>query len=148
MSIVHTVLQNKKEFYSEWLGETIINLNDPSFIIPADYTYELLEVSKKYIARPDILSLDVYGDALYSDLICKINGISNPFELNEGMILVIPGPECIVDFMKTPTVQECEVSTSLQKPVPKTKNEKRKPNEAILGDKRFKIDKNEGVVIY
>jgi hypothetical protein len=97
--IQHTVLNNKKEIFSDWLQEKIINLNDPSFRIPEKYDYEILEVTEKYIALPDILCKDIYGDALYSDLICKLNGISNPFELNVGTLLVIPSPDYIMDFM-------------------------------------------------
>lgn len=50
-------------------------------------------VSKEYIARPDLISLAIYGTDNYADMICKANGISNPFELNEDMILFIPSQE-------------------------------------------------------
>lgn len=151
--ITHTVLKNKKEIQSDWLQEVIVNLNDPSFIIPESYDYEILEVTEKYIARPDLLSIDIYGDALYSDLICKLNGISNPFELNKGDILVIPSPDCIMNFMYKPDTIECdanneETNTGANKPVAKPKTAKRKANEAVIGDTRFKIDQTRGIVIY
>jgi hypothetical protein len=148
--IRHTVLNNKTEIYSDWLQETVINLNDSSFQIPDTYDFEILEVTERYIARPDLLSKDIYGDSIYSDLLCKLNGISNPFELNEGMIMVIPSPDCIMDFMKTPTNEECDsfVSNDINKPVSKQKNDKRKANESIISDSRFVIDRNKGVVIY
>jgi hypothetical protein len=148
--ILHTVLNNKKEIYSEWLQENIKNLMDPSFVIPDRYDYEILEVTERYIARPDLLSKDIYGDSLYSDLLCKLNGVSNPFELNAGMLFVIPSPDCIMDFMKTPTTTECDntFKNSMNTPVSKPKNTKRKANESVIGDTRFKIDKNRGIVIY
>lgn len=147
--LFHTVLNNKPEIHSDWLNEKVKNLCDPTFQIPPTYQYEILEVSEKYIARPDILSLDIYGDTIYTDLICKLNGISNPFELNKGMLLIIPSPDEIMNFMKTPDISECDVDTNnITKPVSKTKNEKRKANESIIGDTRFKIDKTRGVVIY
>lgn len=150
--IFHTVLNNKKQIYSDWLQETVINLGDSSFQIPDEYQYEILEVTEKYIARPDLLSKDIYGDSIYSDLLCKLNGISNPFELNEGMIMIIPSPDCIINFMKTPTTAECDNNTAASgmatKPVAKAKTEKRKANEAIVGNVRFKIDKDRGIVIY
>jgi hypothetical protein len=150
--ILHTVLNNKKEIYSDWLQDVIVNLNDPTFKIPATYNYEILEVTEKYIARPDLLSLDIYGDTLYSDLLCKINGISNPFELNVGMILVIPSPDNIMDFMKTPSISECDTTISDNNnsvvPIAKQKSAKRKANESVVGDSRFKIDKTKGIVIY
>lgn len=149
MSLFHTVLNNKKEIDSYWLGERILNLNDPSFQIPKRYDYEILQVTERYIARPDILSYDIYGDSIYSDLICKLNGISNPFELNKDMVLVIPSPDCIMDFMHTPTANECDdFNNANNVPIAKQKNEKRKANEAIVGDARFKIDKTKGIVIY
>ena len=49
-----------------------------------------LQVNEYYVARPDLISLAVYGDDRYADIICKLNGISNPFELNEKMVLFIP----------------------------------------------------------
>lgn len=150
--LYHTVLNNKPKIYSDWLGEEIKNLGDPSFQIPNSYEYEILEVTEKYIARPDILSYDIYGDTIYTDLLCKLNGISNPFELNKGMLLIIPSPDKIMDFMKTPNIEECDTNennTSISnKPIAKTKIEKRKANESIVGDSRFKIDKTKGIVIY
>lgn len=147
--IQHTVLNNKKTIFSDWLQDNVINLGDSSFRIPDKYAYEILEVTDRYIARPDILSYDIYGDSLYSDLLCKLNGISNPFEMNEGMILVIPSPDCIMDFMKTPSIEECDTNDDVNnKPIAKQKQQSRKANEAVVGDSRFKIDKTRGIVIY
>ena len=149
--IFHTVLNNKKPIFSDWLQDTVYNLGDSTFQIPATYQYEILEVTERYVARPDLLSYDIYGDTLYSDLLCKLNGISNPFELNTGMLLIIPSPDSIMSFMKTPTNAECDSNVNdsvANKPVAKARNEKRKANECIIGDSRFKIDKNRGVVIY
>ena len=50
----------------------------------------IVEVEEYYIARPDLISLAIYGDDKYADIICKINGISNPFELNKGTWLYAP----------------------------------------------------------
>ena len=63
--LFHTVLNNKKTIYSDWLQDTVYNLGDSTFQIPDEYQYEILEVSEKYIARPDILSKEIYGDTIY-----------------------------------------------------------------------------------
>ena len=144
--IFHTVLNNKNIIHSEWLDEDIYNLVDSSFIVPKLYSYEILEVTEKYIARPDLISKDIYGDTIYSDLLCKLNGISNPFELNKGMLLVIPSPNNIMEFMFKPSNSEEQELTN--KPVVKTKKDKRKANEAVVGDSRFKLDPTKGIVIY
>jgi hypothetical protein len=143
------LLINKSEIKSKVLNEKIVNLLDKTFRIPQEFSYNVVEITSDYIARMDLLSKQLYGDIRYQDVLCKLNGISNPFELNEGMILVIPSPENIMDFMKTPLNSECDgINDNKNKPVAKNKTEKRKPNEAIIGDARFKIDKERGVVIY
>lgn len=145
--LFHTVLNNKNTIKSNWLSDNIYDLAEQTFIIPKLYSYEVLEVDEKYIARPDLLSYDIYGDTLYGDILCKINGISNPFELNKGMLLIIPSPDNILDFV-TKDLSNDEVNKDLNKPITKTKKEKRKANEAVVGDTRFKIDSNRGIVIY
>ena len=144
--LFHTVLNNKNIIHSDWLNEDIYNLVDSSFIIPKSYSYEILEVTEKYIARPDLISKDIYGDTIYTDLLCKLNGISNPFELNKGMLLVIPSPDNIMDFMFKPdNTNELDLNN---KPIAKAKSDKRIANDEIVGDKRFKLDPNKGIVIY
>ena len=151
--LFHTVLNNKKTIKSEWLSDTIYNLADSTFKIPDLYSYEVIEVTEKYIARPDLLSIDIYGDSLYSDLLCKLNGISNPFELNKGMLLIIPSPDSIMDFMNNNITTNNDFidennSNVTSKPAAKAKKEKRKANEAVVGDTRFKIDPSKGIIIY
>ena len=41
-------------------------------------------------ARPDLVSVRVYGEDTYQDQICKMNGIPNPYALNVNDVLVIP----------------------------------------------------------
>ena len=52
-------------------------------------------VNEYYVARPDLISQAVYGTDKYADILCKINGISNPFELNENMLVFCP----TIDYM-------------------------------------------------
>lgn len=146
----YSVLNLKTEMQSDYLGETIYNMLDYTFTIPYNYSYNIFEVTKEYIARPDLISLDAYGDTMYADIICKLNGISNPFELNEGMKLIIPSPEDITNFIVEPSIKDRDENwcSSSQGTRSKTKNSKRQANEAIIGDTRFKIDKKNGIIIY
>jgi len=41
-------------------------------------------------ARPDLVSLRVYGEDTYQDQICKINGIPNAYSLDVNDVLFIP----------------------------------------------------------
>lgn len=148
----YSTLNFKSEYLSDYLQEPIYNLLDQSFIIPSTYAYNIYEVTEEYIARPDLISYDAYGDTMFADIICKLNGISNPFELNKGMKLIIPSPEYIMEFAIKPSEQDLDMNwgpnSSDSTGTIKTKQSKRQPNEAIVGDSRFKIDKNRGIIIY
>lgn len=151
--ILQTILNDKGIFKSDYLQEDMINLLDTTFEFPMEYTYNIFEVTDEYVARPDLISYDAYGDTMYSDIICKLNGISNPFELNSGMLLVIPDINSIDKFIRIPAAAEresvsCDKEENNKQPVAKQKNQKRKANEAVVGDKRFKIDPVAGIVIY
>ena len=113
-------------------------------------------VNKHYVARPDLLSLAVYGDDKYADILCKINGISNPFELNENDIIIIPNVETIIDMTTSANEQSvfCDddkreiidniSNTRLQKTV----YQERSSNEQLVGDRNYIIDNTHGIVIY
>lgn len=144
----NVLLQNKKEINSDYLGERIFNLADQTFQIPKNFQYQVIEVTADYIGRMDIISKQIYGTTSYSDILCKINGISNPFELNEGDRLIIPALDNISDFIYNETSAESDNEDNPDKPKAKAKIDKRKPNEAIVGNKRYKVDKANKVIIY
>lgn len=146
----YTTLNFKSQLKSDYLGEDIYNLLDRTFVVPQSYVYNVFEVTQDYIARPDLISYDAYGDTMYADIICKLNGISNPFELNEGMKLILPAPDSIDDFTVRPNDTENILANGLvgSGNITKQKNSKRKANEAIVGDSRFKIDKGSKIIIY
>lgn len=146
----YLTLNFKNNIESEYLGENIVNLLDNTFDIPKLYSYNVFEVTKEYIARPDLIAYDAYGDSMHADIICKLNGISNPFELNEGMKLVIPSPENIMDFSVYPSQKDKDSNwgQSNNNKGKKNKQSKRQPNESIIGDTRFKVDAASGIIIY
>ena len=146
----HSVLDLKNTINSEYLGEQIYNMLDYTFEIPYDYSYNILEITEEYIARPDLISYKAYGDTMFTDIICKLNGVSNPFELNEGMKLILPTPDDIHKFIVEPSINDRDENwgPNVQKTQAKTKYTKRQANEAIMGDTRFKIDKANGIIIY
>jgi len=137
-------------------NETFIDLMSDTYnkdIVPLGYP---LIVNEYYVGRPDLISLAMYGDDKYGDILCKINGISNPFELNEDDVLLIPSitylescikkhrtPSDFIEDEKTETIQKKDTNN-----YQKRKNETRSPNEQIIGDSNFIIDKSLGVVFY
>lgn len=142
-------IEIKPTIVSKYCDEEIVHLGADTFHIPYPVNFNRYIVDKNYIARPDLISKMMYGDERYGDIICKINGISNPFELNEGMRIIVPAVEDITKFLYRDTFDDSvESDVESSKPKPKAKKDKRKPNEAIIGDTRFKIDKTRRVIVY
>lgn len=144
------LLTNKNEIKSEVINEKLLNLLDKTFVIPTNFTYSILDVTDEYTARMDLVSKVFYGTEKYSDILCKLNGISNPFELNSGALLVIPDIDSIKFFYYKELPEELEPDSNKinERPIAKAKNEKRKPNEAVVGDKRYKVDSTRKVIVY
>ncbi len=115
-----------------------------------------LLINKYYVARPDLVALAVYGDDKYGDIICKINGISNPFELNENDIIYIPNLDFILKCTKEADSKNDFIDNSKENYLEiqndnnfqKRKNEKRSPNQQVTGDSNYVIDKSLGIVFY
>lgn len=148
MPLKHQTLVFKEKIKSEYLNEELYNLLDDTFAIPSEYEYNIFEVTEQYIARPDLISYDAYGTNIYTDVICKLNGISNPFELNTGALLILPTHEYISDFTHNVRDNDKKSNSDKDKPINKQKSQKRKANETIIGDHRFKINSVDGIVIY
>ena len=126
---------------------------DPSVEISGSF----LVVNKYYVARPDLIALAVYGDDRYADILCKVNGISNPFELNENDVIILPHVETLMDLTNMSPVESVFVDgknnnelvtgfmdTELQRDV----NSSRSPNEQTKGMTNIVIDKENGLILY
>ena len=103
----YQILDNKPSISIQ--GEVGIDLLHKSFDMDKEMSGDFLEVNEYYVARPDLISLAIYGDDKYGDIICKVNGISNPFELNEGMLIFIPSYETIINLLTKPNSNTTEV---------------------------------------
>ena len=58
--------------------------------------------------RPDLISKSTYNNSLYTEIILKYNGISNPFSINEGDIILVPDLNTAKEKLKTPSVSNAE----------------------------------------
>ena len=137
-------------------GESFIDLMANVFNENAMYNPSVVIVNEHYVARPDLISLAMFGDDKYGDIICKINGISNPFELNEDDILVVPNIEYLNECILKTRVPSELISDAEKEQIQKVdannkqkrKNEQRSPNEQVVGDSNYVIDKSLGLVFY
>ena len=141
------MIDGKKVSYKDLLCHTL-NDEEPMF---EGITF--ITVVDDYVARPDLISLAVYGTDEYADIICKINGISNPFELNTGMILLIPSLSNLTFFYTNRPASATFESdstpiSSTKKNFQKTKAERRRPSEQTVGSKNFVVDLSNKMIIY
>lgn len=153
-------LQNKKDS---------TNLLETTFVWPGeDFSANIIQVTSEFIGRPDLLSKEVYGSEEYAGIICKVNGISNPIELNKDMLIALPAPDILDKFIVQESLDEVywnddnttknntaestgnsNTNKKYQLPTPKASTDKnRRPNEALATDKRFNIDKISKRVVY
>lgn len=112
-------------------------------------------VNEHYVARPDLISLAAYGDDSYADVICKVNGISNPFELAEDMMIYIPDIEYVKEVMHGTSPESDIIADAAAEHIKETdtayrvqKSSKRSPNQQTVGESRYVIDRTLGVVFY
>lgn len=67
------------------LTQSMFDLKSGSYVNLSVY-----RVPKEYSMRPDLLSQASYNNTIYAEFILKYNGISNPFSIGEGQVVVIP----------------------------------------------------------
>lgn len=136
--------------------EEYIDLLANNYKIPRiNFEGNTVIVNQYYVARPDLISLAVYGDDKYADIICKLNGISNPFELNEDDMLYLPSIEFLdscINFVRNPSSKVNKENNSINvkhnNDNRKKVNEKRTANELVVGEENYIIDKSLGLVFY
>lgn len=113
---------------------------------------KLYRVSSDLVMRPDLISLYNTGDPQYCGSLMKVNGISNPFAIDEGRILIILSPEVIRRTYERKK-QELSGNTSSSSSSPALDNLKRAQEDKIFkvseGRKNFleKTIKNKPAVV-
>jgi len=86
---------DRKPFYKKEDGNIVRDLTKSMFDFKANnYTsFNAFKIPVDYVMRPDLISQAVYNNTLYAEFILKYNGISNPFTLEEGDVILVPNLE-------------------------------------------------------
>ena len=100
---------------TNYFGEkkTVTDLSEPT--LKPDYSSSKftvarsVEVTADYAMRPDLISYYAYGVDLYADIIMKANGISNPFAIQEGDLILIPDLQAFKYFYQKPKPSKKEI---------------------------------------
>jgi hypothetical protein len=98
---IDTLLVNKRIFnpnvsdQSKSIG--IWDLTQASVNYDIDFmnSRKVFRVTSDMVMRPDLISLYQIGDSQYCGSLMKVNGISNPFTIDEGRLLFIITPQMI-----------------------------------------------------
>ena len=86
--------------------KTVTDLTEPT--LKPDYSStkftisKTVEVTEEYEMRPDLIAFWAYGTDIYTDIILKANGISNPFGIKTGDLILIPDLGPFKSFYKNP----------------------------------------------
>lgn len=79
------------------------DMTEPSLILKNEIRIRAYHpVSEYEEGRLDLISLKYYATDTLVDIICKANGISNPFAVPRGTILTIPDKRAATASYKTP----------------------------------------------
>jgi hypothetical protein len=124
--LVSKLLRVKKLFTTS-TGESIIDLISSTFTFGENgSTSGPVLVSEYETMRPDLLSNRVYSTQDYWETILKFNGISNPFSLDQGEILLVPSYSIMEKMIKPPM----EVKEKGTEPAKKNESAVIKPKSA------------------
>lgn len=91
--MLSTKLLRVKKIITNLLGESITDLISSTFKFgETNISAGPSVVSEYEVMRPDLLADRVYASQDNWDALLKFNGISNPFSLNQGEVLLVPAP--------------------------------------------------------
>jgi hypothetical protein len=87
-----TRLLKVKNFFTKPNGDVIVDLASATFDFEktGGASAGFIRVQEEEAMRPDTISVRVYGDQQYYETLLKYNGISNPFSIAPGEILLSP----------------------------------------------------------
>lgn len=102
-------------------------------------SYDIYRVPKEFEMRPDLISAAVYNNTLYVEMILKYNGISNPFTIKEGDLILIPNIGSMEAIMSKPSMTDTGGAKAIRNtykyidPVKIPKKDKSFQNRQIVG---------------
>lgn len=107
---------DNKPLFKKADGHTVRDLTCSMFTekTKAYHSYNLYKVPRDYAMRPDLIAAAVYNNAGYAEIILKFNGISNPFSINEGDVILVPNLESAKTNIQDPKGTDIDGSKALR----------------------------------
>ena len=93
---------DNKPFWSKSDGTVIRDLTQTMFDYRSNnyVNFQAYKVPSEYSMRADLISQSVYNNTLYAEFILKYNGISNPFSISNGDVILIPNLDTAKENVK------------------------------------------------
>ena len=91
------------------LTTSMFNVTAGSYV-----SFTVYKVPKEYEMRPDLISAAVYNSTVYAEIILKYNGISNPFTIKEGDLVLIPNLDSVKDMISKPQGSEANGARAIR----------------------------------
>ena len=155
-----------KKIFTKANGDSLVDLISSTFNFEktGGAAEGFIQVQEEEAMRPDLISVRMYSEQSYYELLMKYNGISNPFSLAPGEILLLPPYKALANaLVPAKTVLEkgvAKLSSNEDKLLnPKTVKDKKRlealkdkvkeivpPNVNTAGNKNIKV--KDGKVIF
>ena len=154
-----------KKVFTISTGEVILDLISSTFKFGENRTSAgVIIVNNDEIMRPDLVAERIYSDQGNWDAILKFNGVSNPFSLDEGEVILAPPFKTLGSTIGPPTEvfekgKEPAKKNETEIITPKTKKDKKRleslrtkvsevvpPNVNLTGAKNIKVEN--GVITF
>jgi hypothetical protein len=125
-------LLGAKKLFSTITGESIVDLISATFkYASSPISSGTIFVNEFEVMRPDLIAERVYSNSDSWDIVLKYNGISNPFSINFGEVILAPAFTSISTLIRPPR-EVVEKGTEPAKKneskiiVPKTQKDKKR----------------------
>lgn len=105
---LHTLNKKRIENGKVIMTEPVVLFNNVTDILGS------FVVDSQYAGRIDLIALQVYGSASKADYILKYNGISNPFSIEDGDVLLIPYPDVILSKWNNKPSSKTEAGNTIR----------------------------------
>ncbi len=83
---------DNKPLFTKTDGQVVRDLTQTMLdnAVTPGLSYTAFKVPLEYVMRPDLIAKAVYNSTQYTEIILKFNGISNPFSIDEGDLILVP----------------------------------------------------------
>lgn len=95
---------------------TILNLTESIFDMSksSPISYNTYRISADYVMRPDLVSISAYSTDEHTEMILKLNGIINPFTIDEDDVIIIPSIDNINDNLVERNTENYEGDSAIR----------------------------------